>query len=251
MKILYNKVTIKGTNKEIKAFVRSLKTLPVKFADTDETEYPDNFFNEEGFFMNSLTPTPEEILSKNYDDNGKSWWLLNWGTEDTLNEAGEVLNSYLSSKQKENSNGYIEFEFNTTRDFCTKWLLEASKVAPNLEFNIELCNDINAFNYFADIKNGVIYNVVRFDNYSEYLYHYVHRGLKSIKDIVDETVSYYIDTFTVDKIVNIFNLEIFLFDDFMWASSLSTKLGFIIRQSIVKSIQERGFDIAQKDEEYA
>ena len=91
--------------------------------------------------LEALVPAPSALRNKELTN----WRLQNWGTGRDLKEVEECICK----------NEYIQYRFDTERHAPLRWLLEASKQYPSLQFHLFFFeNGMENIGDLASVQNG-------------------------------------------------------------------------------------------------
>lgn len=223
MNCFLNCIKMIGTKKDLIKFIKSCKTH-------------DNL----SYSFSSIFPYPQGLLEKE-DEYINEWSLYNWGSTDVLDQAACYFNKYLEENENDENNDVSElyFELESEKEYCVPWLKYASNMYPNIEFSLNLENIISNKYHTLYINNGEISKVNHYNSYSKYVYNnYIGNNIL-IKDLVKIFVDKFFHLFIVeDNIFNLFNFEVFAFEDFIWATTMTKDLGIIIKENIDRKIKE-------------
>lgn len=99
------------------------------------------------FTFNSLVPVPKEVLDAGYNDSGYHWQINNWGTKWDVNDESMII------EQSENE---IKYVFSTAWSPPLQWVKKASKVYPDLTFELAYAELGNFFAGKLVVQGGNI-----------------------------------------------------------------------------------------------
>lgn len=143
----YNNLNIFGSESDISNFISKVRLDDKQYIDFNAIlPLPEELIN-----TTAPNPDPEadkskELIAKYGSCDWYDWCIENWGTKWNAT----AIDDWYVSKKKTSA----QISFDTAWSQPTNWLIAASKMFPNLSFDLEFYEEGNCFIGHYDIKNG-------------------------------------------------------------------------------------------------